>query len=85
VVEAREQHAHRVAMLHGAARRLRETVGANVYGYYQPDEQALADALAAARDVLGASYDDVVAQGRALTLDETVALATGPATGPAAR
>lgn len=83
VVEGREQHAHRVALLHGAARRLRDTVGANVYGYYQPDPQALADALAAARDVLGASYDDVVAQGRSLTLDETVALATGPATGPA--
>ncbi|WP_107773005.1 BTAD domain-containing putative transcriptional regulator [Nocardioides sediminis] len=80
VVEAREQHAHRVALLHGAARRLRDTVGANVYGYYQPDEQALADALAASRDVLGASYDDVVAQGRALTVEETVALATDPAT-----
>ena len=31
-----------MALLHGAARRLRETVGSNVYGYYKPDEAMLA-------------------------------------------
>ncbi|WP_210651060.1 BTAD domain-containing putative transcriptional regulator [Nocardioides sp. SYSU D00065] len=75
VVESQQGAHARVAALHGAAERLRETVGADVYGYYQPDERLLADALAAARDGLAASYDDEVARGRALGLAEVVALA----------
>lgn len=77
VVESQEGRHERVLQLYGAASRLRDTVGANVYGYYQPDPQLLADALSAARVALGASYDDLVARGRALTLEETTALAIG--------
>jgi predicted ATPase/DNA-binding SARP family transcriptional activator len=77
VVESQEQGHERVALLHGAATRLRDTVGANVYGYYQPDEHLLADALAASRAHLATSYADVVARGRALGLSGIVALATG--------
>lgn len=75
VVESQEGRHERVLWLHGAAGRLRDTVGANVYGYYQPDEQLLADALTAARDALGTSYDDAVARGRALSPESVVALA----------
>src|SRR5690606_13181721 len=77
VVESQEGRHEQVLMLYGAAGRLRESVGANIYGYYQPAERLLADALAAARAALGSSYDDVVARGRALGLDAVVALATG--------
>ena len=76
VVESQQQAHERVAVLHGAATRLRETVGANVYGYYQPHEQLLADALAASRERLGASYDDAVARGRGLDVSAIVALVT---------
>ena len=38
VVESSAGRARRVALLLGAAQSLRENVGANVYGYYQPDE-----------------------------------------------
>lgn len=77
VVESQEGRHEHVLMLHGAAGRLRETVGANIYGYYQPDEQLLADALDGARAELGPSYDDVVARGRALSLEDVITLATG--------
>jgi hypothetical protein len=50
-------------------------VGANVYGYYQPDELLLADTRAAAREALGPAYDDVLSEGRGLSLAETIALA----------
>jgi predicted ATPase/DNA-binding SARP family transcriptional activator len=76
VVESQEEGHERVALLHGAATRLRDTVGANVYGYYQPDEQLLADALAASQARLTTSYADAVARGRALDLPGIVALAT---------
>ena len=48
VVEGSRDEPHRVAVLLGAAQALRETVGANVYGYYQPDE-ALREQRGAAR------------------------------------
>ena len=76
VVESREGEHARVAAMHGSATSLRESVGANVYGYYQPDEQLLVDALAAARDHLGTSYDDAVAHGRSLDPEATVVFAT---------
>ena len=79
VVEAHEGRPERVVTLHGAAAKLRETVGSNVYGYYQPDEQLLANALAQARDMLGTSYDDAVSKGRSLDLDAMVLLATSTA------
>jgi predicted ATPase/DNA-binding SARP family transcriptional activator len=80
VVESQEGDHERVAVLHGSAARLRESVGSNVYGYYQPDEQLLADAIAAARTHLGPAYDDAVARGRGLGAEPTVAYATAPRT-----
>ncbi|WP_205470942.1 BTAD domain-containing putative transcriptional regulator [Nocardioides sp. SYSU D00038] len=67
----------RVAVLHGAAQRLRETVGANVYGYYKPDEAMLAQAIDGARAALGAAFDEAVAAGRRMGMPEVVAFATG--------
>ena len=63
-------------MLLGAAQALRETVGANVYGYYQPDE-ALRDARPpSARAVLGPDgFEDAVDEGRALDPEQAAALA----------
>ena len=68
VVEALEGEPRRVALLHGAARQLRETVGSNVYGYYKPDEAMLAESVESARAVLGAEFDAAVAEGRALAV-----------------
>jgi predicted ATPase/DNA-binding SARP family transcriptional activator len=79
VIEAGEGRPRRVALLHGAAGRLRETVGANVYGYYQPDEAMLADALDAARSALGDGFAEVVAEGRRLDVRAVVELATAAA------
>ena len=75
VVESQSDDWWHVALLLGAADELRETVGSNVYGYYQPDEQVLSQTRAAAREHLGETYDDVLARGRRLSLDETVDLA----------
>ncbi|WP_416954351.1 BTAD domain-containing putative transcriptional regulator [Nocardioides sp. T5] len=75
VVESQSDDWRHVALLLGAADELRETVGSNVYGYYQPDEQVLSQTRAAAREHLGETYDDVLARGRRLSLDETVDLA----------
>ena len=75
VVEAQGGDPEVVVLLYGAAGRLRETVGSNVYGYYQPDEDLLARTWADARAQLGAAYDDVLARGRQLTLAETIEIA----------
>lgn len=74
VVESQHGRHETVAVLHGAAGRLRDTVGSAVYGYYKPDEQLLDVSLAAAAAHLGAAYDDAVARGRSLDIDEVVAL-----------
>lgn len=79
VVEARDGRHRRVATLHGAAVRMRERVGSNVHGYYQPDEQLLADALAEARVALAGEYDDAARDGELLDLAQAVALAIGRA------
>ncbi len=76
VVESLDGAHHRVAVLQGAAARLRATVGANVYGYYKPDEALLTAAFDQARAGLGdASYDAAVREGQELSLDGVVALA----------
>ena len=75
VVEALEQEPRRVAVLHGAAVRLRETVGSNVYGYYKPDEAMLAESVAAARSALGQEFDAAVTEGRGLPVEDLVAVA----------
>jgi predicted ATPase/transcriptional regulator with XRE-family HTH domain len=78
VVEAAEGATVRVAVLLGAAQSLRETAGANVYGYYLPDESLRADAERAARAALGEdSYDDAVDAGRALEPADAVRFALG--------
>lgn len=67
VVESLDADHRRALVLHGAATRLRETVGSNVYGYYKPDEAMLASALERARLAVGeAPAADAVAEGRAL-------------------
>lgn len=80
VVEAEQGQARRVAAMLGAARSLREEVGASVYGYYLPDESLRAAAERSARATLGADdYDDAVDTGRAMDVAEVVefALAVG--------
>jgi tetratricopeptide (TPR) repeat protein len=79
-----DDQAPRVATLLGAAQSMRELAGAEVYGYYRPD-QALTEAAAArARNTLGAdAYDDHVDAGRALDLDAAVAYALAPPVTPA--
>lgn len=67
VVESADEHPCRVAGLLGAAQLLRESVGANLYAYYQPDESLRAAAEQAARAVLGEdAYDDAADSGRAM-------------------
>ncbi|MGH3480488.1 MAG: tetratricopeptide repeat protein, partial [Nocardioidaceae bacterium] len=67
VVESADEQSRRVAGLLGAAQALRETVGANVYAYYLPDESLRAAAEQAARAALGEdAYDDAVDAGRAM-------------------
>ncbi len=67
VVESADEQSRRVAGLLGAGQALRETVGANVYAYYLPDESLRAAAEQAARAALGEdSYDDAVDAGRAM-------------------
>ena len=66
VVESLAADHHRALVLHGAATRLRETVGSNVYGYYKPDEEMLASALERARLAVGENAATAVAEGHAL-------------------
>jgi tetratricopeptide (TPR) repeat protein len=78
VVEAAEGEHRRVAGLLGAARGLRETVGANVYAYYVPDEELRSSAEQQARVRLGEdTFDDVADASTGLDLPEIVALALG--------
>ena len=76
VVESSAGRARRVALLLGAAQSLREAVGANVYGYYQPDESLRDAAAASARAVLGQDgFDDAVDEGRRLDPEQAAELA----------
>jgi len=76
VVDSLAAEHRRVAVLRGAAHRLRETVGANVYGYYKPDPALLAAALDQARSHLGDDgFEAALASGRELDVDEVVDLA----------
>jgi predicted ATPase/DNA-binding XRE family transcriptional regulator len=67
VVESQEGAHQRVATLLGASAGLRETVGADVYAYYLPDQAIRAEAEQSARAFLGADqFDDVHDAGRSL-------------------
>lgn len=65
----------RVGVLRGAAAELRAGAGGNVYGYYRPDEALIEQASATARASRGPSYDDDVASGRTLAVEQMAALA----------
>lgn len=65
----------RVGVLRGAAAELRAGTGGNVYGYYRPDEALIEQASATARATRGPSYDDDVAAGRTLAVEDMAALA----------
>jgi predicted ATPase/transcriptional regulator with XRE-family HTH domain len=76
VLESSTGRARRVALLLGAAQALRETVGANVYGYYRPDDSLRDAAATSARATLGpGAFEDAVAEGRRLDPDQAAALA----------
>jgi hypothetical protein len=79
VVESAEHRPARVARLLGAARDLRERVGANVYAYYLPDEGLRAQAERAARAELGEEFDQTAQAmcGRDLGAVVEVALGAG--------
>ncbi|MEV0289538.1 helix-turn-helix domain-containing protein [Kribbella sp. NPDC050820] len=67
VIESKEGNHLRVATLLGAATGLRETVGADVYAYYMPDESLRDAAQQTAQLALGEeAYDAAVAAGRSL-------------------
>lgn len=67
VIESKEDDHVRVATLLGAATGLRETVGADVYAYYLPDESLRDAAEQAAQAALGHNaYDEAVAAYRSL-------------------
>ena len=73
-----EAVARRAAVLLGAAEALRDTVGATVYSYYQPDTARREAVTAAARGVLGDdAYDAAVLRGRALSPELAVEAARG--------
>ena len=70
--------AARPAALLGAARAARETVGADVYGFYVRDDAQLAAAADRLRERLGEErFAAAVAAGRALPAEEVVRLAVG--------
>ena len=75
VVESHDGRHRRVAMLLGAARSLRDTVGANVYAYYVPDETLRAAAEEAARAALGEAYDEAMSAGRGMDASGAIAFA----------
>lgn len=67
VIESKEDNHLRVATLLGAATGLRETVGADVYAYYLPDQSVRNAAQQAARTALGDNaYDEAVTAGHSL-------------------
>jgi len=76
VVESSAGRARRVGLLLGAAQSLRETVGATVYGYYQPDVELVDAAARSGRAVLGDDgFDDAVDEGRRLEPEQAAELA----------
>lgn len=77
VADAQDGRLDRVGRLVGAAAVLREGVGANVYGYYRPDPEMLAEAQRVAREAEPAAYDLEVERGRSLDVADMIALATG--------
>ncbi len=72
------EDAQRLATALGAARAARETVGADVYGFYLRDDAQLAAARERLREALGEDrFAAAVTAGRALPVADVVRLATG--------
>ena len=60
----------------GAAEAVREAAGADVYGYYKPDEALREQSATSAQVALGNdAYDDAVDVGRSLTPDDAISYA----------
>jgi predicted ATPase/transcriptional regulator with XRE-family HTH domain len=79
VVESAAGSPDRVPVLLGAARSFRDTVGANVYAYYVPDDALREAAEQAARESLGdEAYQGWVEVGRAFDLTAAVRFALAP-------
>jgi hypothetical protein len=80
VVESAAGASDRVPVLLGAARSFRETVGANVYAYYVPDDALRAAAEQSARDTLGdTEYERLIDLGRGFDLAAAVRFALAAA------
>jgi predicted ATPase/transcriptional regulator with XRE-family HTH domain len=83
VVEAAAGSPDRVPALLGAARSFRDTVGANVYAYYVPDDSLREAAERTARDTLGEeAYQRLFDVGGAFDLTGAVRFALLPAPAP---
>ncbi|NPC42434.1 helix-turn-helix domain-containing protein [Nocardioides sp. zg-1230] len=75
---ASDQHA-RVPLLLGAAQAIREAQGAQGYGYYRPDPDAITAAADDARSHLGADrYDDALDTGRGFSPVQAAAMLRSP-------
>jgi tetratricopeptide (TPR) repeat protein len=75
VASALGEH-HRAAVLLGASDAVRELAGAQVAGYYRPDDALREQATARTREALGEDvHDDTVDAGRTLAVDEAIAYA----------
>ena len=76
VIESESGDPTRVPVLVGAAEAAREAVGSAVYGYYRPDMERHARAVASAREHVGAdTFDDALDTGRSLTPEESITYA----------
>jgi tetratricopeptide (TPR) repeat protein len=76
VVAGVQGRAERSTRLFGAAEELLEAVGAPVYNYYKPDPSLYERTMSATRSRLGeADFEEVRAEGRAMTFEQAVAYA----------
>jgi predicted ATPase/DNA-binding XRE family transcriptional regulator len=76
VVAGVQGRAERSARLFGAAEGLLEAVGAPVHNYYKPDPFLYEQTISATRSRLGeADFEEVRAEGRAMTFEQAVAYA----------
>jgi predicted ATPase/transcriptional regulator with XRE-family HTH domain len=76
VVTGVQGRAERTTRLFGAAEGLLEAVGAPVYNYYKPDPSLYERTRSATRSRLGeADFEEVRAEGRAMTFEQAVAYA----------
>jgi tetratricopeptide (TPR) repeat protein len=76
VVAGVQGSAERSTRLFGTAEGLLDAVGAPVYNYYKPDPSLYEQTISATRSRLGeADFEEVRAEGRAMTFEQAVAYA----------